>query len=113
MKQRFLALFFAGLVWAPSTYAWTAEEVSTGAAAVAILAQKCSPQHYDALRTHALKQLENMLREFSPYERSVVADSAEMKIKALSISSQNVTCEQAENLRAMAKQWGFANFFAP
>lgn len=113
MKQRFIALAFASLVWAPYSYAWTTEEVSTGAAAVAILAQKCSPQHYESLRTHALKQLENMLREFSPYERSVVGDSAEMKIKALSISSQNVTCDQAEHLRTMAKQWGFANFFAP
>lgn len=54
-----------------------------------------------------------MLREFPAYERSVIVDSAEMKIKALSISSQDVSCDQANNLRTMAKQWGFGNFFAP
>lgn len=108
-----LPLVLSALVAQAPAHAWTPEEVSTGAAAVAILAQKCTPQHYESLRGHALKQLESMLREFPAYERSVIVDSAEMKIKALSISSQDVSCDQANNLRAMAKQWGFGNFFAP
>ncbi len=114
MKSIVLSSLFAiALAGTSAARAWTPEEVSTGAAAVVILAQKCAPEHEAQLRKQALAQLSNMLRDFSPYERSVVVDSAEMKIKALSISSQGVSCAQAENLRTMAKQWGFGNFFAP
>ncbi len=106
------ALFLLGALSGVRAQPWAPEEVSTGAAAVAVLAQKCLPAHAGVLKEKAFAQLHDMLRAYSPQARAVIMDSAEMKVKALSISSQAASCESAQSLRSMALHWGFQNFFA-
>lgn len=111
-KALLASLCLLGLLSSARAQPWAPEEVSTGAAAVAVLAQKCLPSHAGLLKEKAFAQLSDMLRAYSSGERAIIMDSAEMKVRALSISSQAATCESAQSLRSMALHWGFQNFFA-
>lgn len=98
----------AGL--SPAAWPLTDTEVSTGAAAVAVIAYKCLPER-DARAYHAqaMADLREMLRHWPAYEREVVLDSAERKVRAMSISSRQAGCHELAHLRAMARQWGFSH----
>ncbi len=79
---------------------------------MAVLAQKCLPAHAGMLKERAFAQLGDMLRAYPSREKALIMDSAEMKVRALSSSSQAASCESAQSLRSMALHWGFQNFFA-
>jgi len=86
-------------------------EMSAGAAAVVVLAQKCLPSEAHRYRQAAwtrLQQLSNTLS--NPGERQFALDSFDTKIKAMTLSSQREGCDQADKLRQFIRNWGFAHF---
>lgn len=87
-------------------------EMSTAAAAVVTLAQKCSPESYRDYKAAALRQLAAMLKSTPHYDLSSVVDAAESKIIAFSVSSKDISCEESKHFETMARTWGFANFFS-
>lgn len=91
-------------------FALSPDNAATGAAAVAVLAAKCNPDQAAEFKRRAFADLNTMLAEISAQERENYLDAAEMKVKALTLSSQSDTCAQAERLRSMARHWGFARY---
>lgn len=87
-------------------------EMSTAAAAVITLAQKCSPESYGEYKAAALRQLVAMLKSTPHYDAGSVIESAESKIIAFSVSSKDTSCEESKHFETMARTWGFANFFS-
>ncbi len=86
------------------------DNAATGAAAVAVLAAKCNPDQAAEFKRRVFADLTAMLAEFSAQERETYLDAAEMKVKALTLSSQADNCAQSERLRSMARHWGFARY---
>ena len=103
-----VSLFSANSLQAQSL---SGTEISTGAAAVAVLAQKCAPSAAEQYRQAARARLEQLSATLAdPAERRFIVESFETKVRALSISSQHESCGQANKLRLFARQWGFAHF---
>lgn len=85
-------------------------ELSAGAASVAVLAQKCAPEHAQAYSKAAYEHMVALSRQLPEEDRVFALESYETKVAALTISAQDQTCTSATKLRAFALNWGFAHF---
>ena len=85
------------------------DELSSGAAAAAVLMHRCEPENFQAVRQMALSEVRRRAQLLSQRDQALAMDSAERKIRAFTISSQAMPCPQLERLRVMARTWGFAH----
>jgi len=88
------------------------EEEGAGAAAVSIVALRCLPTAFAAIKRDAFAYLADRLRDHPADERERVIDSAERKLRALTIASEKTDCAGMANLSLMAQIWGYANLLA-
>ena len=90
----------------------TNEEAGAGAAAVSIVALRCRPAVFAAIKKAAFEHLADRLRGYPADERERVMDAAERKLRALTVASEKTDCAGLANLRLMARTWGYANLLA-
>ena len=65
----------------------TTEEAGAGAAAVSVIALRCQPDAFVAIKKQAFEYLAVRLRDLSAEERERVLDAAERKLRALTVAS--------------------------
>lgn len=88
------------------------DEAALGAAAIVVLAQKCSPEQAGQYQAQAHNHLAYMLQRFSEAAKAQVFDEMRMKTKALQVSSSQDSCATAQRLHSMATHWGYAHILA-
>ena len=111
--MRYKALILGALLMgsAPFSMAQTnGTELSAGAAAVAVLAEKCAPAQAAAYKKAAYDHMVTLSRQLPEEDRVFALDSFATKLAALTLSAQEQTCATASKLRAFALNWGFAQF---
>ncbi len=87
----------------------TPEELAAGGAAAVVIAQRCNPANEEAVLRYARSEISRRMRAaFTPAEIEAALDGLRMKVNAFSVSSGARRCEDLESMRAMARNWGFA-----
>ena len=94
------------------------DEASLGAAAMVVLAHKCSPGQVGQFESAAHNHLAYMVQRFTAPARARIFEDLRIKTRALQISSSGDSCTSALRLHSMAKQWGYGHIlqsmgFAP
>lgn len=85
------------------------DEAATGAAAIIVLAQKCTPNSIGHFEHEAQGHLIHMLQRYPENIKLRILDDLKMKVKALRLSSSSDSCQSAARLQAMANTWGYAH----
>ncbi len=87
----------------------TPEELAAGGAAAVVIAQRCNPANEEAVLRYARSEISRRMRAaFTTAEIDAALDGLRMKVNAFSVSSGSRRCEDLESMRAMARNWGFA-----
>ncbi len=94
------------------------DEASLGAAAIVVLAHKCSPGQVGQFETAAHNHLAYMVQRFTAQAKARIFEDLRIKTRALQISSSGDSCTGAQRLHSMATQWGYGHIlqsmgFAP
>ena len=85
------------------------DEAATGAAALIVLSQKCSPESENHFSKEAHGHLAYMLQKYPSHIKNRAKDDLNMKVKALKLSSTGDTCMGAQRLHSLAFHWGYAH----
>lgn len=98
---------------APAYAQKNVDELTSAVAAASVLAFRCEPGRYEAVRDQAFREMYERMRLYSRDDQMLAYDSAERKLKAFSISSSAETCPGFERLRSVAATFGYSHLIVP
>ena len=104
-----LAMIFSLVTVSAQANPSSSNEAALGAAAIVVLAQKCTPAQAGYYQSQAQSHLAYMIQRFSESAKAEVFDDFRMKTRALQISSSTESCAEAQRLHSMASHWGYVH----